>query len=315
MTNEEKLTKYIEDKVKPITINERAKSKLAALLIEYPLDFLKECVEISFSKYIIYDWDGKIQESSFNDFFNKIGGIAHNRSLNPVDKEITHILNIGSSAFTYWNNNTANTILRKYVAELRKNDWSDELILNDLKTEVMPLFQSQNNWSNWRTVMEGWISDIIKWQEMDTSNTIISNSSIIPNELIDGLQRNIKQLCYQINSSYEHNLFDCCAVIMRRLLEILLIETYATNGLDDEIKLENGYYLTLDKLIDKIDISKKIRFSATTKKDLKQIKEIGNLSAHKIWYNCTKTDIDAIKQKYRLIIEELLYLSGFISNK
>lgn len=282
MTNEEKLTKYIEDKVKPITINEKAKSKLATLLIEYPLDFLKECVEISFSKYIIYDWDGNIQESSFNDFFNKIGGIAHNRSLNPIDKEITHILNIGCNAFSYWNNNTANAILRKYVAELRKNSWSDEQILNDLKTEVLPLFQSQSNWSQWLGVIEGWISDITKWQDADTSNVIISNSSIIPNELTEGLQRNIKKLCYQINSSYEHNLFDCCAVIMRRLLEILLIETYVTSGLEDEIKLENGYYLNLDKIIDKVDNSKKIRFSATTKKDLKQIKDIGNFSAHKI---------------------------------
>lgn len=264
MTNEEKLTKYIEDKVKPITINEKAKSKLATLLIEYPLDFLKECVEISFSKYIIYDWDGNIQESSFNDFFNKIGGIAHNRSLNPIDKEITHILNIGCNAFSYWNNNTANAILRKYVAELRKNSWSDEQILNDLKTEVLPLFQSQSNWSQWLGVIEGWISDITKWQDADTSNVIISNSSIIPNELTEGLQRNIKKLCYQINSSYEHNLFDCCAVIMRRLLEILLIETYVTSGLEDEIKLENGYYLNLDKIIDKVDNSKKIRFSGPT---------------------------------------------------
>ena len=315
MTNEEYLVKYIEDKVKPIKINERAKCKLASLLLEFPLDFLKECIDISFAKYIIYDQNDKIQVASFNDFFNKIGGIAHNRSLNPIDKELTHILNIGCNAFSYWNNGTANAILKRYVNELRKNAWPDERILNDLKSEVLPLFQSQSNWSMWRSVMEGWINDIMKWKDADNSNIIISNSSIIPNELIEGVQRNIKQLCYQINSSYEHNLFDCCAVIMRRLLEILLIETYAANGFENEIKLENGYYLNLDKIIDKIDSDKKIRFSATTKKDLKQIKEIGNLSAHRIWYNCTKTDIDTIKQKYRLIIEELLYLSKLISNK
>ncbi len=315
MTNEEKLIKFIEDKAKPLKMNERAKSKIATLLIDYSLEFLKECVEISFAKYIIYDEDGKIQKESFNEFFNKIGGIAHNRSLNPIDKEISHILNIGYNAFAYWNHSTASSLLKKYVNELQKNQYTEEQILYDLKTEVIPLFQSKNNWTQWRGTIDGWINDIIKWQEPETPNTIISNSSIIPNELIDNLQRNIKKLCYQINASYEHNLFDCCAIIMRRLLEILLIETYVASGFEDEIKLESGYYLNLDKIIDKVDGSKKIRFSATTKKDLKQIKEIGNLSAHKIWYNCTQSDIDLIKQKYRLIIEELLYLSGHISNQ
>ena len=313
MTNEEQLVKYIEDKIKPKTINERAKSKIATLLIDYPLAFLKECVEISFSKYIRYDENGEIDVDSFNEFFNKIGGIAHNRSLTPIEREISHILNIGGFAFSYWNNNTAGGILKRYIGELRNNDWTEENILQDLKNEVIPLFQTCKNWGQWRSTMEGWIADIVSWQNSANSSKIQSKSSIIPNELIDGLQRNIRQLCYQINASYENNLFDCCAIIIRRLLEILLIGTFVKNGLEEEIKLDNGYYTNLDKIIDKVESTKKLHFSATTKKDLKIIKNIGNFSAHKIWYNCTKTDIDNIKQKYRLIIEELLYLSGFIN--
>lgn len=39
-------------------------------------------------------------------------------------------------------------------------------------------------------------------------------------------------------------------------------------------------------------------------------KDLGNYSAHKIWYNCTKGDIEQNALKYRTIIEELLYKSG-----
>lgn len=193
MTNEEELTKYIENKVKPITINERAKSKLATLLIEYPLDFLRECVDISFSKYICYDKNGKVEVDSFNEFFNKIGGIAHNRSLNPIDREISHILNLGSSTYSYWNDSTARTIIKKYVAELKNNKWNDDNVLQDIQNEVIPLFKSCANWSQWRGTMEGWIKDIISWQtNIPSTTTIDSKSSIIPNELIENTQRNLK---------------------------------------------------------------------------------------------------------------------------
>lgn len=312
MTNEEQLVNFIENRVKPFKINERAKSKLATLLIDFSLDFLKECIEISFSKYIRYDEKGQIEEKSFNEFFNKIGGIAHNRSLKPVEREISHILNVGGTAFSYWNCGTAALIVKKYVNELRKSNWTEERILQDLKSEVMPLFKTCYNWSQWRDIIEGWIDDMVSGQNSKSSQ-ILSHSSIIPNELVDHLQRNVKQLCFQINASYENNLFDCTAVIVRRLLEILLIETFTKNGLENEIKSENGFYITLDKIIDKIETFKSIRFSATTKKDLKDIKNIGNFSAHKIWYNCTKPDIDLIKQKYRIIVEELLYHAGLLS--
>lgn len=312
MTKEEQLIHYIESKTDSLKINERAKSKIATLLIDYSLDFLKECVEISFSRYIKYDQNGKIELNSFNDFFNKIGGIAYNRSLTPIDREIAHILNVGDNAYSYWDNNTAKAILKKYIIELQRNNWTNDKILNDLKNEVLPLFNTANNWSRWRAIMEDWIDDIASWKNEENSTQIESHSSIIPNELIESVQRNIKQLCYQINASFENNLYDCCAVIMRRLLEILLIESFVKNGFEDKIKLENGHYINLDKIIEKVESTGLLRISATTKKDLSTVKDIGNFSAHKIWYNCTKTDIDNIKQKYRLMIEELLYLSGLI---
>ncbi len=36
----------------------------------------------------------------------------------------------------------------------------------------------------------------------------------------------------------------------------------------------------------------------------------GNYAAHRIEYNTTKKDLDEIKVKYRVILEELYYKSG-----
>lgn len=47
-----------------------------------------------------------------------------------------------------------------------------------------------------------------------------------------------------------------------------------------------------------------------TRKDMALFKELGNYSAHKIWYNCTQGDIKPHILKYRAIIEELFFKAG-----
>lgn len=43
---------------------------------------------------------------------------------------------------------------------------------------------------------------------------------------------------------------------------------------------------------------------------MRLFKELGNYSAHIIWINSTRKDIEPHVLKYRTIIEELLYKSG-----
>ena len=121
----------------------------------------------------------------------------------------------------------------------------------------------------------------------------------------------MKRLSQQVNASYESNLFDCTAVMMRRLLEVLLILTYQHNGIESEIMDISGkYYIRLDKIIKNAENNNHFSLSASTKKDMEVFKELGNFSAHKIWYNCTQQDIQNQALKYRALIEELLYKAG-----
>lgn len=242
-------------------------------------------------------------------FIDKLGGIAYNKSLNPIEQEIKKINNKGKASFNYWNYQSANSILNNYIRALKSSKWTDEQIYSDLKTEVISLINSSRNWSEWSSNMEKWINDIYGW-DVEDDITIEQNETILPLAIFNGLQQNFQSICKQINASYEHNLYDCAAVMMRRLLEGLLIMVYQSNGIESEIKNKNGRHLTLDKIIKNAENNSELSLSVNTKNNMYKFKNLGNYSAHKIWYNTTKKDIEPLVFDYRVIIEELIYKSG-----
>ena len=99
--------------------------------------------------------------------------------------------------------------------------------------------------------------------------------------------------------------------MMRRLLEALLVLSYQNYGIESEITAKDHiHHVTLDKIIKNAEQNTTLNFSSNTRKELSLFKDLGNYSAHKIWYNCTQQDIKPHILKYRVIIEELLYKSG-----
>lgn len=154
--------------------------------------------------------------------------------------------------------------------------------------------------------MEGWINDIYNWNKQD-DKTIDQSGTVLPSALFDNLSSNIQKVCQQINASYEKNLYDCTAVMMRRLLEGLLVLMFQNYNLESEITENNGWHSTLDKIIKKAIQNPAFTLSANTKRDMPLFKDLGNYSAHKIWYNSTKQDIEPHILKYRVVIEELMY--------
>lgn len=140
------------------------------------------------------------------------------------------------------------------------------------------------------------------------SEDVISCDSIIPESLYKDTRGYIISLSSQINASYENNIFDGCAVLMRRLLEILLIHTYETTKNITLIQ-DNDGYRNLSYIINYTLSNKPFTLSKEVQALLDSFRELGNLSAHKIQYNAKRQYIDDVKNTYRLAIEELLYLS------
>ncbi|NJN59832.1 MAG: DUF4145 domain-containing protein [Leptolyngbyaceae cyanobacterium SL_5_9] len=143
----------------------------------------------------------------------------------------------------------------------------------------------------------------------EKSEEIESIDTILPASLYEETRGYIESLAKQINASYEHNIFDGCAVLMRRLLEICLIHSYEHQGIDAEIR-SNGNYKMLSDIVSNATNNSKLSLSRNTKSCLEDFRALGNFSAHKIYYNARRSDIQKVILEYRAAIEELLYKNG-----
>jgi len=149
-------------------------------------------------------------------------------------------------------------------------------------------------------------------QTNQDNENIETIDSILPKPLYENTRGYIDSLSKQINSSYENCIYDGCAVLMRRLLEVLLILSHEANYIEDQIKDPQGDYQSLVSIINNSISSKTLKLSRNTRECLDSFRKIGNLSAHKIYYNAKKKDIRDIATDYRATIEELLYKSNIL---
>jgi hypothetical protein len=137
---------------------------------------------------------------------------------------------------------------------------------------------------------------------------IVSSSEVLDESLFVGKRKFLDTLIKQINHCYSNNCFDACAMLMRRLFEIVLILGYEQHGIQDQIK-ENGDYVKLERIVADAAQNKALNISRS-RRQYDGIRNLGNFAAHKIFYNTRKSDIDDIKQDYRVCLEELYYVAG-----
>jgi len=146
--------------------------------------------------------------------------------------------------------------------------------------------------------------------DIQESEDVLTSNTVIPETLYIKTRGYIESLSKQINASFENNIFDGCAVLMRRLLEILLVLAYQNNAIEDKITNKDGSNKTLADIIKESKVNKTLKLSKETKEILDTFRQVGNFSAHKIYYNTKKGDLKPILLKYRVMVEELLYKSG-----
>ena len=172
------LINYIEEKIKPHTLSDFGKTDVSIWLNKFGLETIIEAIDISYRNYIKIGDDGNPTFGSAANFLSKIGGIAHNNSLSPIDQKLMHIKNICKSKFTYWNNDKATVMLNNYIKALRKNKWNDEQILADLNGETMDVVRESNNWSEFRATIEGWTTSLLNDSTEANSKSFIINNNL-----------------------------------------------------------------------------------------------------------------------------------------
>jgi hypothetical protein len=121
----------------------------------------------------------------------------------------------------------------------------------------------------------------------------------------------LEKVALQLNASYDAQLYDCSAVMCRRILETLLIEVYEHAGRASEIKAPDGNFLMLNGLATYFEKDQKFHPSRNGLQGLRDFKKLGDLSAHNRRFNARKDDIDRIRDGLRVAVEELAHLAGF----
>jgi hypothetical protein len=147
-------------------------------------------------------------------------------------------------------------------------------------------------------------------QLTEKSQEVVDQGTVLPGALYLKTRGYLESLAKQINASYEHNIYDGCAVLMRRLEEILLIHSYEKQGIAAAIKDGNGNYLLLEGIVKDALVNTTLSLSRNSKVTVEEIRKLGNFSAHKITYTCKREYINEKIPEFRALIDELLYKAG-----
>lgn len=142
------------------------------------------------------------------------------------------------------------------------------------------------------------------------SRPIPISSAVLPRELFVGTRGYIEKVVAQLNASYEYSLFDCCAVMCRRLLETLIIEVYEGARRAEEIKDHDGHFLMFDGLLKHLENDGSFNLGRNASRGLKDFKRLGDQSAHNRRFNARKNDIDRVRDGLRAAAEELVHLGS-----
>jgi hypothetical protein len=141
---------------------------------------------------------------------------------------------------------------------------------------------------------------------------IKKSNSVLPSALFHDSKGYIEKVVAQLNASYEAGLFDCCAVMCRRLAETLLIEAYESRSEESKLQDSQGHFLMFSGLLGTVEKDNCIGLSRNAIRGLKDFKRLGDLSAHNRRYNARQSDIDRVRDGLRVASEELLKIAGLM---
>lgn len=118
----------------------------------------------------------------------------------------------------------------------------------------------------------------------------------------------VLSLALQVNGAYQFKFFDACAVMMRRLAEVLIIDGYINKGDDAKIRGSDGNLMMMNGLINALKSGQTFKLSRNAPDSLNLLKVLGDNAAHSRNYMTKQKDIDDFSQKYRMLLEELANL-------
>lgn len=158
-----------------------------------------------------------------------------------------------------------------------------------------------------KKVQETTVKELLLPQEIAPSESY----PILPYTLFKNTRGYLEKINHQINKCYRESCYDACAVMIRRLIEVLIIEVFDHFGLVKKIQNQDGDFFSFENLISKMLAESSWSLGKITKKAFqqKQFKAIGDLSAHGRRYNTRRDYLGERIIDLRVVVEDLLYLA------
>lgn len=164
-----------------------------------------------------------------------------------------------------------------------------------------------------RKIIRDWLPDLDGIQPaMDHA------SGYLPEPIWRNTRGYIEEVCRELNGSFRHAYYDAAAVMLRRLLETLIIESYEHLGRETEIKDGGGNYFMLSDLTERAcgdKGHKGINLGRESKKALKEARHVGNWSAHARRFLAHAGDLMRFQAGLRLLAQELIEIADLVRKK
>ncbi len=127
-------------------------------------------------------------------------------------------------------------------------------------------------------------------------------------EIFEKCKHYITNTVHQINGCWNHEYWEACAVMTRRLLQILIIELYRTRAWEKNLRDNNtGDYIGLKAMIGKVKGDRRFGFDSRVGRGLDQLKELGDIAAHDYRVRVRKTDLQGKRELLRYTCERLVF--------
>lgn len=138
-----------------------------------------------------------------------------------------------------------------------------------------------------------------------------ASEMVLPASVMAKAPTYLQRSLLQANGCYDRRWFDASSVMIRKLIENLIIDVYEKHGKQAEIKNRDGDYFMLSGLVTAILAQSHWQLQRETKRELPEIKKLGDRAAHNRRYEATKQDIDHIRSGLRVTVDDLLHLAGY----
>lgn len=144
----------------------------------------------------------------------------------------------------------------------------------------------------------------------ETKPEIDQDLGYIPRDVWKNTRGYIEVVCVQLNGCYQFGFHDAASVMVRRIVETLIIECYEHLKRESEIKSGDGYYFMLKELINRANGTGGLSLGRDAQKSLKDVKELGDRSAHNRRFRATKSDLDKVQSGVRVAVDEMIALAN-----